>query len=334
MKKDEDILVSISCITYNHEKYIRDALEGFLMQKTDFKYEILIHDDASTDNTAKIIREYEEKYPDLIKPIYQKENQWSKGNYRISSTFNIPRAKGKYIAFCEGDDFWTDPYKLQKQVNFLEENEEFSMSIHAAKRITPDKKFLNSYLGPYGSGNKIFDIRDIGKYFFATASKVVRKEVIDKLPQWANIGEAGDFPMELIIFSKGKVYYFDEIMSAYRVMVPGSSNERLKKRNNKEKIKYYDERIEILKNFNKYTNKKFEDPVKEYIYKLNILKHTYILNPFKRIIFLFKSFKQKEFKNKKIIKKIKIIVRVLFPKISSYIYFKIFKRIKYEPIKK
>ena len=105
MKKDEDILVSISCITYNHEKYIRDALEGFLMQKTDFKYEILIHDDASTDNTAKIIREYEEKYPDLIKPIYQKENQWSKGNYRISSTFNIPRAKGKYIAFCEGDDF-------------------------------------------------------------------------------------------------------------------------------------------------------------------------------------------------------------------------------------
>lgn len=100
----DKLMVSICCITYNHEKYISEALESFLMQKTSFKYEILIHDDASTDNTAKIIREYEKKFPEIIKPIYQIENQYSKGN-KINLVYNFPRAKGKYIAICEGDDY-------------------------------------------------------------------------------------------------------------------------------------------------------------------------------------------------------------------------------------
>lgn len=107
-------LVSICCITYNHAPYIRQCLEGFLIQKTTFPFEILIHDDASTDGTADIIREYEARYPHLIKPIYQVENQYSKGT-KISSTYNYPRAKGKYIALCEGDDYWTDPLKLQNK---------------------------------------------------------------------------------------------------------------------------------------------------------------------------------------------------------------------------
>ena len=110
-------IVSICCITLHHEKYIRDAIEGFLMQKTSFPIEILIHDDASTDDTANIIREYEEKFPNIIKPIYQTENQYSKG-ISISATYQFPRALGKYIALCEGDDYWTDPLKLQKQVDF------------------------------------------------------------------------------------------------------------------------------------------------------------------------------------------------------------------------
>jgi len=109
----DDPIVSICCITYNHEKYIRDAIEGFLMQKTLFPIEILIHGDASTDKTADIIKEYEVKYPDIIKPIYQTENQFSKG-VSISATYQFPRARGKYIAICEGDDYWTDPHKLQK----------------------------------------------------------------------------------------------------------------------------------------------------------------------------------------------------------------------------
>ena len=96
-------LVSVCTLAYNHEPYIRECLDGILMQKTNFAFELLIHDDASTDGTADIIREYETKYPDIIKPIYQTENQYRK-RIRINSTYNFPRAKGKYIALCEGDD--------------------------------------------------------------------------------------------------------------------------------------------------------------------------------------------------------------------------------------
>jgi len=120
--KDIEPLVSICCITYNHENYIRDAIEGFLMQKTSFPIEIIIHDDASTDNTAQIIKEYEDKYPDLFCNIFQNENQWSKGGGSIYARFLYPQARGKYIALCEGDDYWTDPLKLQKKVDFMEVN--------------------------------------------------------------------------------------------------------------------------------------------------------------------------------------------------------------------
>ncbi|MFK2352270.1 glycosyltransferase family 2 protein [Bacteroides fragilis] len=108
-------LVSICCITYNHVAHISQCLDGFLMQKTTFIFEILIHDDASTDGTADIIRKYVAKYPHLIKPVYQVENQYSKG-VKIMSTYNYSRARGKYIALCEGDDYWIDPLKLQNRL--------------------------------------------------------------------------------------------------------------------------------------------------------------------------------------------------------------------------
>jgi len=131
-------IVSICCITYNHEPYIREAIEGFLMQKTNFPIEIIIHDDASTDNTAGIIREYEQKHPEIFKCIYQKENQYSKGVRGITARFTFPNARGKYIALCEGDDYWTDPLKLQKQVDFLEENEDYSFTYCRFKTFHQD----------------------------------------------------------------------------------------------------------------------------------------------------------------------------------------------------
>lgn len=130
--KSIEPVVSIGCITYNHENYIKNAIEGFLIQKITFPVEIIIHDDASTDNTSNIIREYEQKYPNLFINIYQNENQYSKGNTPIFGNFIYPKARGKYIAFCEGDDFWTDPLKLQKQVNFLEANPDYSLTSHEA----------------------------------------------------------------------------------------------------------------------------------------------------------------------------------------------------------
>ena len=142
---NREIAVSIICITYNHEEYIRDALNSFVMQKTDFQFEILIHDDASTDNTAAIIREYEIRYPEIIKPIYQKENQYSKGlalgePFAFIDKYQYSRVKGKYIALCEGDDYWTDQYKLQKQFDAMEEHSEVDMCAHAAYVVRNGKR--------------------------------------------------------------------------------------------------------------------------------------------------------------------------------------------------
>ena len=133
LEKQKDIVVSICCITYNQEPYIRDALDGFLGQKTSFPYEVLIHDDASTDGTAEIIREYAKAYPRRIRPILQTENQYAKGLYNVSGTYNFPRARGRYIAMCEGDDCWTDPHKLQRHVDFMERHPECSLVFHSAR---------------------------------------------------------------------------------------------------------------------------------------------------------------------------------------------------------
>src|SRR5690554_6365417 len=126
-RSKKKIPLSICCLTYNHKPFIEKAINSFLTQKTNFSFEVLIHDDASTDGTSEIVKAYESKYPSIIKPIYQTENQWSKGLRSITVNYNFTRAKGKYIAICEGDDYWTDPHKLQKQVEFLEENEEYVM---------------------------------------------------------------------------------------------------------------------------------------------------------------------------------------------------------------
>lgn len=128
-------LVSVCCITYNHAQFIRKCLDGFLMQKTNFPIEILIHDDCSTDGTTEIIRDYEAKYPDLIFPLYEEENQYQKGKAAEIDLYNYRRARGKYIAYCEGDDYWTDPLKLQKQVDFMEANPEYSVCWHRSKQF-------------------------------------------------------------------------------------------------------------------------------------------------------------------------------------------------------
>lgn len=124
-------LVSICCITYNHAPFIRQCLDGFLMQK-GVNYEILIHDDCSTDGTTEIVKEYASKYPDLIFPLYETENQYCKPGRESMDFYNYRRARGKYIAYCEGDDYWTDPLKLQKQVEFMEANPEYSLCYHGA----------------------------------------------------------------------------------------------------------------------------------------------------------------------------------------------------------
>lgn len=144
-------LISICCITYNHAPFIRQCLEGFLMQK-EVEYEILIHDDCSTDGTTEIVKEYAAKYPDLIFPLYETENQYSKGVW--VDGFNYRRAHGKYIAYCEGDDYWTDPLKLQKQVDFMESHLEYSVCFHGIEvnDLLRNKKYKMQYEVPNGEG--------------------------------------------------------------------------------------------------------------------------------------------------------------------------------------
>lgn len=151
-KSEEPIMVSVCCLVYNHEPFLRECFDGFVMQKTNFPIEILVHDDASTDHSADIIREYTSKYPHLFKPIYQTENQYSKG-VPITAKYQFPRAKGKYIAMCEGDDYRTDPLKLQKQVDFMEKHNDYVLSFHNAINMYKENQKLKDYQQkrlPYG----------------------------------------------------------------------------------------------------------------------------------------------------------------------------------------
>lgn len=212
--KNRDIVVSISCITYNHAPYIRQCLDGFMMQQTDFAFEILIHDDASTDGTAEIIKEYEAKYPDIIKPIYEEENQWMKGR-RGSAVFNFPRAKGKYIAMCEGDDYWTDPLKLQKQVNFLESNPDYSVCSHCYQAYDHESKRLCG--GVQSLLNVEYDITDLlkGRWYFQTLTLLFRRSELD-----LNLYSLYPISMDAILIyhllRKSKGILLRDNMSVYR----------------------------------------------------------------------------------------------------------------------
>lgn len=213
-----DIVVSISCIVFNHAPYLRETLDGFLMQKTDFRYEVLIHDDCSTDGSQEIIKEYERKYPGIISPIYEKENQYSKGGPIGSAVWNFPRAKGRYIAICEGDDYWTDPLKLQKQVDFMEAHPECSLCFHNALTHwedgrEPDKPFA-SIEDRFYTGQEL-----VSSWLSPTASFLIRSdlrykytEYILKLPLLG----VGDMPMLVFFAQFGKIYGSSEIMCVYR----------------------------------------------------------------------------------------------------------------------
>ncbi len=136
-------LVAIKCLVFNHEPYLRDCLNGFVMQQTDFPFMAVVHDDASTDHSADIIREYAAKYPDIILPIYETENQYSKHDGSLGRIMNaaVDATGAKYIALCEGDDYWTDPRKLQKQVDFLENHKDYGF-VGSRYRILQDGQFL------------------------------------------------------------------------------------------------------------------------------------------------------------------------------------------------
>ena len=220
-------LVSVSVITYNHEKYIRQCLDGILMQNVNFPYEILVHDDASPDGTADIIREYEAKYPDIIKPIYQTENQHSQG--KAASKFNFDRARGKYLAFCEGDDYWTDPGKLQKQVDFLEAHPEYIATVHRVKAIDEHGEALD-IPGFTDVVEHVFTIDEYVRRSLPSqlASLVMRNVFLTLDPRTSDLFYSckanGDERLSLLLVMMGDIYCFSEDMSVYRRIVSGGTS--------------------------------------------------------------------------------------------------------------
>lgn len=275
---NNDIMVSIDCITYNHEKYIADAIESFLMQKTNFKFEILIHDDASTDSTPEIIQKYERLYPDTIKPIYQKENQYSKG-VNVTLKYQLSRARGKYIAVCEGDDYWINPHKLQKQVDYLENNPSCSLCFHNAEVIdaTSGNKTGKKHI-PWAPYNERYYYKKNAKYnagelaildFIPTASLIFPRNLTEAFlnnpPKWITEAIVGDAPARLILANYGYAYYFDEVMSIYRTNVEGSSTHRanIENQNPNRLITRLKSHIDILDGFNEFSKYKYADHLDE-----------------------------------------------------------------------
>lgn len=303
-------MVSICCITYNHEQFIKKALDNFLMQKVDFKYEILIHDDASTDSTAKIIREYEKKYPDIIKPIYQTENQYSKG-IKVSVTYNYPRANGKYIAICEGDDFWTDENKLQKQVDFLETHTDYSMCCHSAYHVDTDDNIID-IKGPFFEKGQLSAENAIieDKGWIATASILFRKSVLLNTPSFFNEVSVGDYPLRLNCFSKGKIFFDDSIMAAYRISVGKKINRSSyvykMKSNSKIRIIERNSINDFLKKYNVYTDFKYQEYITTAIKRNSLLINIALKN--------IEGIKSNEyFKSKSLKYKIGVLCKVKHP---------------------
>lgn len=213
------LMVTIRCLTYNHEPYIRQCLDGFVLQKTNFRFEAIVHDDASTDGTASIIREYAEKYPDIIKPIYETENKYSKQDGSIRKIM-AAHTHGKYVAMCEGDDYWTDPYKLQKQVDFLESHSDYVMCSHRHSDYIQEKDMM---LYDTSENDVDYDLNSLirGEWYFHPLTIMFRRDAL-------NIEHYEKYPVSMdavliyeILKNGGKGHCFHDSMAVYRYHAAG-----------------------------------------------------------------------------------------------------------------
>lgn len=226
MKQDNKPLVSIICTSFNHEKYIKECLDGFIIQQTNFLFEIIVHDDASTDATQQILQEYESIYPSLFNNIYQTENQFSNKEINIWYDIMLPKARGKYIAICEGDDYWSDPMKLQKQVNFLEANSDYVFCTHRYRVYLENiHEFQNEVLpinystykerqGGVEIDEKIFS-KD---WFTQPLTALVIKEDLNKvLSKYSNFKYFRDYHIFYLLLQRGKGACLKICSGVYRV---------------------------------------------------------------------------------------------------------------------
>lgn len=224
----EDIMVSVYLLTYNHKDYLEQAINSILSQKTSYKLEIIIHDDASTDGTSEIVRQYATLYPTIIIPVIQQVNQYRTGRILIDHVF--PKMKGKYIAYLEGDDYWSDEGKIQREVDYLENHSEYIAVAHNTERINVENGERDLLYSCFEERDiSITDVLENGNNSFHLNSIVYRKDILNYYPAFMDIprGFFGDLSLRLLLISNGKIHYFPETMSVYRYLVPGSSSKRI-----------------------------------------------------------------------------------------------------------
>ena len=251
-------LVSICTITYNHEKYIAEALDSFLMQETDFPFEIIVDEDCSLDTTAEIIKKYIKKFPSIIKAKLREINVGGDKNF----IENVQRVKGQYIALCEGDDYWTDKKKLQYQIEKMKESYKCQMSFHPAKIIN-DQAMTDKVISRHSEYDKVYDVRTIIKGnggFCPSASIIVKKEVIDNFLTYHRDRPVGDYFLQVLGSEKGGALYIDKTMSIYRVHSGGAWTSM--ERNFSSRKKFVFEMISALEDMDRFFNFQYSEEIK------------------------------------------------------------------------
>ena len=288
---NNSIMVSIHCCAYNHEKYIRQCLEGFVMQRTNFKFEVIVHDDASTDKTATIIKECADKYPDIIKPIYQKENQYSTCKENIDIAL-MAKTSGKYIALCEGDDYWIDPYKLQKQVDFLENNSDYVLSHTGFQYLVEysNNEFRDSNEATKKNleiikndlPNIIEHILNYNEYRIQTATVLYRKDAFiktqkDKKRQNEPFFLMGDTPLWVRLYQYGKIHFLQDDTTIYRQHLNSACRETINLRKLRFNLSCAEMRTYFasLYNINQTYKEKFEKDYKAKLFEYMIYDQSY-----------------------------------------------------------
>lgn len=231
-------VVSIWCITYNHADFIREAIEGFLMQETTFPVEIFVHDDASTDGTADIVREYAAKFPNLFWTVLQKENQWSRGNGKMFFDHLIQQ-RGEFIALCEGDDFWTSREKLEAQVEYMQNNPTCSCCFHLSSIVDEQNNQIHEcYFSPNKTSYDLLEcFTQLGKQY-ATNSIVFRRAALSDAPKWI-IEQCNDAALELQLARHGSIDFLNRTMSSYRIHSEGIWSRLSREQRLQEQLKRY-----------------------------------------------------------------------------------------------
>jgi len=267
--KEDQIKVSITCVAFNHEYCIGEALDSFLMQETDFAFEIIINDDASTDRTAEILKEYENAYPNIVKPVYQTENQFSQGINTMAILF--PKIQGEYVAFCDGDDYWIDKDKLKIQLEELEKHPEVDMCFHSTYKLVDNVR--EEITSKHAEQTKIFTPREVilgGGVFCPTASLLFTNRLISSLPDWFQTAIPGDFVSQIMGAARGGALYLDRCMAVYRVGVESSwtVSESLKTSKRRQSgLNKFKEQLDFI---NQYLDFKFKNEIEEVLHDANL----------------------------------------------------------------